>query len=56
MLPFHRGFERILKQTKAAVAVIPVCISQIWGSIFSYQRRGRIVWKWPGAAFRIRLL
>ncbi len=46
MLPFHRGFERILKQTKTTVAVVPVCISQIWGSIFSY-RGGRIVWKWP---------
>jgi acyl-[acyl-carrier-protein]-phospholipid O-acyltransferase/long-chain-fatty-acid--[acyl-carrier-protein] ligase len=46
MLPFHRGFERILKQTKAAVPVIPVCLSQLWGSIFSH-RGGHVVWKWP---------
>lgn len=46
MLPFQRGFERVLKQTKTAVAIIPVCISQLWGSIFSY-RGGRVVWKLP---------
>jgi acyl-[acyl-carrier-protein]-phospholipid O-acyltransferase/long-chain-fatty-acid--[acyl-carrier-protein] ligase len=46
MLPFHRGFERVLKQAKKPVAVIPVCISQLWGSIFSY-RGGRVIWKFP---------
>jgi acyl-[acyl-carrier-protein]-phospholipid O-acyltransferase / long-chain-fatty-acid--[acyl-carrier-protein] ligase len=46
MLPFQRGFERVLKQTKAAVPVIPACISQLWGSIFSY-RHGRVIRKWP---------
>ncbi|MCE9533931.1 MAG: AMP-binding protein [Planctomycetes bacterium] len=46
MLPFQRGFERILKQTTVPVPIIPVCISQAWGSIFSY-RKGRIFWKWP---------
>src|SRR5262249_8326560 len=46
MLPFHRGFERALKQTKSTVPVIPVCLSQVWGSVFSY-RGGRVIWKWP---------
>jgi acyl-[acyl-carrier-protein]-phospholipid O-acyltransferase/long-chain-fatty-acid--[acyl-carrier-protein] ligase len=46
MFPFRRGIEHILKQTKAAVPVIPVCLSQLWGSIFSY-RRGRVIRKWP---------
>jgi len=46
LLPFQRGFERILKQTKSPFPVVPVCISQLWGSIFSY-RGGRIIWKWP---------
>jgi len=46
MLPFQRGFERALKNAKATVPVIPACISQLWGSIFSY-RGGRVFWKWP---------
>jgi acyl-[acyl-carrier-protein]-phospholipid O-acyltransferase/long-chain-fatty-acid--[acyl-carrier-protein] ligase len=44
MLPFHRGFEQILKRTPAPV--IPVCLDHVWGSIFSY-RGGRFFWKWP---------
>lgn len=46
MLPFHRGFEFVLKHAKVAVPVIPVCITQLWGSIFSY-RGGRVIWKFP---------
>src|SRR5947209_4707314 len=44
LLPFHRGFEHVLKQTPAPV--IPVCLDHVWGSIFSYQG-GRFFWKWP---------
>jgi acyl-[acyl-carrier-protein]-phospholipid O-acyltransferase/long-chain-fatty-acid--[acyl-carrier-protein] ligase len=44
LLPFHRGFEQILKRTPAPV--IPVCLDHVWGSIFSYQG-GRFLWKWP---------
>jgi acyl-[acyl-carrier-protein]-phospholipid O-acyltransferase/long-chain-fatty-acid--[acyl-carrier-protein] ligase len=44
MLPFHRGFEQIVKN--ASVPIIPVCLDQVWGSVFSYFR-GRIVWKLP---------
>ncbi len=44
MLPFHRGFEQIVKHQPAPV--IPVCIDQIWGSIFSFYG-GRIFWKLP---------
>ncbi len=46
MLPFRRGFERILKEAKQPVPVVPVCLSQLWGSIFSYAG-GKVVWKWP---------
>jgi acyl-[acyl-carrier-protein]-phospholipid O-acyltransferase/long-chain-fatty-acid--[acyl-carrier-protein] ligase len=44
LLPFHRGFEQIVKRTPAPV--IPVCLEQVWGSIFSY-RGGKLLWKWP---------
>jgi acyl-[acyl-carrier-protein]-phospholipid O-acyltransferase/long-chain-fatty-acid--[acyl-carrier-protein] ligase len=44
LLPFHRGFEQIVKRCPAPV--IPVCLDHVWGSIFSY-RGGKIVWKWP---------
>jgi acyl-[acyl-carrier-protein]-phospholipid O-acyltransferase/long-chain-fatty-acid--[acyl-carrier-protein] ligase len=44
MLPFHRGFEQILKHCKAPI--IPVSLDQVWGSIFSY-KGGKTVWKWP---------
>ncbi|HEX3149440.1 MAG TPA: AMP-binding protein [Gemmataceae bacterium] len=46
MLPFRRGFERVLASTKQPVPVIPVCLTQLWGSIFSYSG-GRVLWKWP---------
>ncbi len=44
LLPFHRGFEQILKRTPAPV--IPVCLDHVWGSIFSF-RGGKVLWKWP---------
>ncbi len=44
MLPFHRGFEQILKHSPAPV--VPACLDQVWGSIFSYYG-GRVFWKWP---------
>src|SRR5262249_6610971 len=44
MLPFHRGFEQILKHAPAPV--IPVCLDQLWGSIFSWYG-GKAIWKWP---------
>lgn len=44
LLPFHRGFEQILK--KSPVPIVPVCLDHVWGSIFSY-RGGKILWKWP---------
>jgi acyl-[acyl-carrier-protein]-phospholipid O-acyltransferase / long-chain-fatty-acid--[acyl-carrier-protein] ligase len=46
MLPFRRGFERVLKATKQPVPVIPMYLSQLWGSVFSYAG-GKVVWKWP---------
>lgn len=44
MLPFHRGFEQIVKRTPAPI--IPVCLDHVWGSIFSY-KGGKMFWKWP---------
>jgi acyl-[acyl-carrier-protein]-phospholipid O-acyltransferase/long-chain-fatty-acid--[acyl-carrier-protein] ligase len=44
LLPFRRGFERIVKGRK--VPVIPVHLDRLWGSIFSFER-GRFLTKWP---------
>lgn len=41
---FHRGFERIIKNTDAPI--VPVALVGIWGSIFSYEG-GKFFWKWP---------
>jgi len=46
MLPFRRGFERIVKGID--VPIIPVNLDGVWGSIFSYAG-GRFFWKWPRA-------
>ena len=44
LLPFHRGFEQIVKH--CAAPIIPVCLEQVWGSVFSYWG-GKLIWKWP---------
>lgn len=44
LLPFHRGFEQIVKHQPAPI--IPVCLEHVWGSIFSYWG-GSLIWKWP---------
>jgi len=44
MLPFRRGFERIVKGID--VPIIPVNIDGLWGSIFSFSG-GRFLWKRP---------
>jgi acyl-[acyl-carrier-protein]-phospholipid O-acyltransferase / long-chain-fatty-acid--[acyl-carrier-protein] ligase len=44
MLPFRRGFERIIKGID--VPIVPVNIDGLWGSIFSFSE-GRFLWKWP---------
>jgi acyl-[acyl-carrier-protein]-phospholipid O-acyltransferase/long-chain-fatty-acid--[acyl-carrier-protein] ligase len=44
MLPFQRGFE--LPASASSAAIVPVCLYQLWGSIFSY-KGGRLFWKWP---------
>jgi acyl-[acyl-carrier-protein]-phospholipid O-acyltransferase/long-chain-fatty-acid--[acyl-carrier-protein] ligase len=46
MLPFRRGFERIVKGID--VPIIPVNLDGVWGSIFSFAG-GRFFWKWPRA-------
>jgi acyl-[acyl-carrier-protein]-phospholipid O-acyltransferase/long-chain-fatty-acid--[acyl-carrier-protein] ligase len=44
LLPFHRGFEQILKRSPAPI--VPVCLDQVWGSIFSFAG-GKFFWKLP---------
>lgn len=44
LLPFKRGFERIIEGLDAPV--IPVYLDGLWGSIFSFAA-GRFFWKWP---------
>ncbi|HTL57315.1 MAG TPA: AMP-binding protein [Candidatus Limnocylindrales bacterium] len=44
MLPFRRGFERIMKDVEAPI--IPVALDGVWGSIFSFEK-GRFLWKLP---------
>jgi acyl-[acyl-carrier-protein]-phospholipid O-acyltransferase/long-chain-fatty-acid--[acyl-carrier-protein] ligase len=44
LLPFRRGFERIMKEVEAPI--IPVGIDGVWGSIFSFDK-GRFLWKLP---------
>jgi len=44
MLPFRRGFERIMKGIDAPI--LPIHLDGVWGSIFSFDR-GRFLWKRP---------
>ena len=44
LLPFRRGFERIMKGVEAPI--IPANLDGVWGSIFSFER-GRFLWKMP---------
>ncbi len=45
MLPFKRGFERVMKDTGGA-PIIPVYLDRAWGSVFSFSE-GRFFWKLP---------
>ncbi|MFH1724449.1 MAG: MFS transporter [Elusimicrobiota bacterium] len=44
MLPFKKGFERIVKGLDAPI--VPVHLDRVWGSIFSFER-GRFLFKRP---------
>ncbi|MBZ5638604.1 MAG: MFS transporter [Acidobacteriia bacterium] len=44
LLPFRRGFERIMKGVDAPI--VPVALEGVWGSIFSFEK-GRFFWKIP---------
>jgi acyl-[acyl-carrier-protein]-phospholipid O-acyltransferase/long-chain-fatty-acid--[acyl-carrier-protein] ligase len=44
LLQFRRGFEQIVKYCPAPI--VPACLEQVWGSIFSYWG-GKLIWKWP---------
>lgn len=45
---FHRGYERIMKNTVAPI--VPIALIGVWGSIFSFER-GKFFWKWPRHVF-----
>lgn len=49
LLPFRKGFERIMKNVNAPI--IPINLDRVWGSIFSYQK-GRFLWKMPRLSFQ----
>jgi acyl-[acyl-carrier-protein]-phospholipid O-acyltransferase / long-chain-fatty-acid--[acyl-carrier-protein] ligase len=44
LLPFRRGFERIMQDVDAPI--IPIALDGGWGSIFSFEE-GKFLWKWP---------
>jgi acyl-[acyl-carrier-protein]-phospholipid O-acyltransferase/long-chain-fatty-acid--[acyl-carrier-protein] ligase len=44
LLPFRRGFERIMKDVDAPI--IPIALDGVWGSIFSFHKK-RFLWKIP---------
>lgn len=44
MMPFRRGFERIMKDVDAPI--IPVGLDGVWGSIFSFEGH-KFLWKLP---------
>lgn len=44
LLPFRRGFERILADQPAPI--IPVALEGVWGSLFSFAG-GKFIWKLP---------
>jgi acyl-[acyl-carrier-protein]-phospholipid O-acyltransferase/long-chain-fatty-acid--[acyl-carrier-protein] ligase len=44
LLPFRRGFERIMKGLDAPIVLVD--LDGVWGSIFSFER-GRFLWKLP---------
>ncbi|MSU57505.1 MAG: hypothetical protein EXS35_04885 [Pedosphaera sp.] len=44
LLPFHRGFERIMKDLDAPI--VPIALDGVWGSLFSFEQ-GRFLWKMP---------
>jgi acyl-[acyl-carrier-protein]-phospholipid O-acyltransferase/long-chain-fatty-acid--[acyl-carrier-protein] ligase len=41
---FRPGFLAVVKKT--GVPVVPISLSGLWGSVFSYER-GKVLWKWP---------
>src|SRR5438445_1761830 len=50
LLPFRRGFERIMKGVDAPI--IPVNLDGVWGSIFSFERQ-RFFLKMPRKTHRV---
>ena len=49
LLPFRKGFERIMKNVDAPI--VPIHLDRVWGSIFSFEKR-RFFWKFPSHPLR----
>jgi len=49
LLPFRKGFERIMKNVDAPI--VPINLDRVWGSVFSYNK-GRFLWKLPRLSFQ----
>jgi acyl-[acyl-carrier-protein]-phospholipid O-acyltransferase/long-chain-fatty-acid--[acyl-carrier-protein] ligase len=49
--PFGRGVEHVLRHAKPGVAVVPACVDNLWGSLWSWSM-GRVFFKLPERPFR----
>ncbi len=46
MLPFKRGFEKIVEDLPKDTPIIPIYLDGLWWSIFSFEK-GKFFFKWP---------
>ena len=53
MLPFQRGMEQIVERAGVPVTIVPACLWNLWGSLFSW-KYGRVLFRWPDC-FRRRI-
>ena len=53
MLPFQRGLEQIVERAGVPVTIVPACLWNLWGSLFSW-KYGRVFFRWP-ECFRRRI-
>ena len=53
MQPFQRGMEQIVERAGVPVTIVPACLWNLWGSLFSW-KYGRVLFRWPDC-FRRRI-
>ena len=46
MMPFRRGFERVVRRVGKPVAIVPACLWNVWGTLLTH-KWGRVFWRWP---------